>query len=332
MAFRSESRLVDLAMRLSADRRRGLGAALAAVLGAGVAGSGAERGGEAGGPEAEGPCGDRSAKANRCRKNRKCCTGLCDRKRGRCRCVPAGGACTETRNCCLRNGAQLSCANGVCAAPPKDGWSNQTTFGSMGTGPDNFFDPNGVSVSTDLKTVFVADYLNNRVSIWTRPDSKSTEWTNQTTFGVKGSGAGELHGPARVAVSTDTLSCFVSDFANDRISVWTRPDANSTVWTNQTTFGARGSGADQFRRPEGIPVSRDQLTIWVADTENNRIAVWTRPDAGSAAWSSQTTFGVAGSLPDELLEPIGVYASGDALTLYIADFNNNRMSVWNATS
>ncbi|MFM9105230.1 MAG: hypothetical protein ACKOWF_00850, partial [Chloroflexota bacterium] len=328
MASRIEDRLVELSLRLAADRRRGLGAALGALLGGKKAGAAAARGGEAGDPEAEGPCGDRSAKANRCRKNRKCCTGLCDRKRGRCRCVPAGGACTETRNCCLRNGVQLSCANGVCAAPPKDGWSNLTTFGSIGTGPENFFDPYGVSVSPDLKTAFIADFFNNRISIWTRPDNKSTDWANQTTFGVKGSGPGELYGPSRVAVSADTLTCFVADYDNDRISVWVRPDADSTSWTNQTTFGVRGSGAEDFRQPTGVALSRDQLTLWVADTENNRVSVWTRPDAASTSWSNQTTFGSVGSLPDEFLEPIGVAASGDALTLWITEFGNNRVSIW----
>jgi hypothetical protein len=65
---------------------------------------------------AEGPCGDGSPKANRCKKNRECCTGRCRKKkngRGRCRCFRPGEACTENQQCCpKRSGA--TCQNGIC--------------------------------------------------------------------------------------------------------------------------------------------------------------------------------------------------------------------------
>jgi predicted outer membrane repeat protein len=65
---------------------------------------------------AEGPCGDGSARANRCRKHRQCCTGRCRKKkngRGRCRCLRPGQACTTNQQCCpKRSGA--TCQDGVC--------------------------------------------------------------------------------------------------------------------------------------------------------------------------------------------------------------------------
>lgn len=324
MHSRIEVTLTQWATRVTATRRRGLGAALAALL------TRARTGGAdaTGNPAPEGPCGDGTGPVNRCRKNRQCCTGICDRSRKRCRCLPAGASCTESRNCCVRNGAPLTCSQGVCAVPPSNGWSNQTTFGSTGAGPDNFFDPYGVTVSPSQTTAWVADFLNNRVSVWTRPDSKSTAWSNQTTFGVKGSGLGELHGPARVAVSSDTLTCWVTDYANDRVSVWTRPDAGSATWTNQTTFGVRGSGPNDFRRPVGVAVSGDQLMVWIADSENNRVSIWTRPDAASTAWVNQTTFGAIGSNATEFVTPVGLTVSADGLSVWVADYGNNRISVW----
>lgn len=75
-------------------------------------------------PDAEGPCGDGTIKANRCSKNRQCCTGVCQRKRkgetGRCRCFQHGRPCTANRNCC----GSAKCTGGVCggaAAPVPTG-------------------------------------------------------------------------------------------------------------------------------------------------------------------------------------------------------------------
>ncbi|MFM9108365.1 MAG: hypothetical protein ACKOWF_16895, partial [Chloroflexota bacterium] len=69
-------------------------------------------------PSPSGPCG-----TNRCRRNKDCCTGICNTRRsdrnrdgsGRCRCIERGRTCAEDRNCC----GSLGCHAGKClAAPP----------------------------------------------------------------------------------------------------------------------------------------------------------------------------------------------------------------------
>lgn len=65
----------------------------------------------------EGPCGNGGPKANRCKRNRQCCTGFCKKKRGkkynRCRCRREGQSCTENRNCCPRQTGR-TCIEGTC--------------------------------------------------------------------------------------------------------------------------------------------------------------------------------------------------------------------------
>ena len=63
---------------------------------------------------AEGPCGNGSAKANECSKDKDCCTRVCDKKKGRCRCQKLGRGCTEDRNCCANFGQPMTCQNGAC--------------------------------------------------------------------------------------------------------------------------------------------------------------------------------------------------------------------------
>jgi hypothetical protein len=60
----------------------------------------------------EGPCGDGSRRDNSCERARDCCTGICKRKR--CRCRHQGGRCTATRNCCQVAGQALVCDEGTC--------------------------------------------------------------------------------------------------------------------------------------------------------------------------------------------------------------------------
>ena len=71
----------------------------------------------AGKPGKAGPCGDGKRKDNICKKNKDCCTGICDVKlgkknkdgKGRCRCVRTGDACEQDKNCC-----NAPCNGGVC--------------------------------------------------------------------------------------------------------------------------------------------------------------------------------------------------------------------------
>jgi DNA-binding beta-propeller fold protein YncE len=356
-------------------------------------------------PGAEGPCGNGSRKANICTRNKDCCTGLCNTKagktnkdgRGRCRCVPRGAACRESRNCCNRlscrdgvcatggsgcttdrdctgatdtctggtctcgGGAACAggtpiCSSGMCVACATDSdcsgvtpfccvgscaavvWGNQTTFGSQGFDPNQFYQPPGVALSGDGLTAAVADTGNHRISVWTRTTATGTDWTPQTTFGSDsygGSGSTEFDFPNAVALTGDGLTAVVADTNNYRISVWTRPGTtggDATNWTNQTTFGDRdGPGPGQFTNPAGVALSVDGLTVAVADPGNNRISVWTRTTATGTDWTPQTTFGSQGSDPNQFSGPRGVALSVDGRTAVIADLNNNRISVWTIT-
>jgi DNA-binding beta-propeller fold protein YncE len=58
--------------------------------------------------------------------------------------------------------------------------------------------------------------------IWTRPDATSTSWSFSAKFGTQGSGDSNLSGPYSVAVSADSLTAWVADFSNNRISIWTQ--------------------------------------------------------------------------------------------------------------
>ena len=148
-------------------------------------------------------------------------------------------------------------------------------------------------------------------------------WANQTTFGSHGSGASQFYVPSGVAVAADGQTAWVADTGNDRIAVWTK---SGGAWSNLTTFGSQGSGASQFSIPFGVAVAADGQTAWVADTDNHRIAVWTK---SGGAWSNLTTFGSGpGSGASQFSIPFGVAVAADGQTAWVADTGNHRIAVW----
>jgi DNA-binding beta-propeller fold protein YncE len=233
-------------------------------------------------------------------------------------------------------------------------FSLQTTFGAPCDGTctsDQFNLPFSVVASADGRTAWIADSGANRVSVWTRPDASSTAWDCQVNFGSGGCtpgncGPSQMYQPGAVAVSRDALTAWVSDTgsttsSNGRIQVWTRPDAASTEWTWKGNIGSYGSLAGQFKRPRGIYLDQDGLTMFVADDVNNRVSVWTRSISDNPwTWTHRVNFGACGSQEAACTatsadggfnRPIGVVTSIDGNTAYIADFNNKRVAVWKRT-
>ena len=146
-------------------------------------------------------------------------------------------------------------------------WQPQTTFGVNAAGRSEFSFPHGVAVAADEQTVWVSD--NNRVAVWTKDGGS---WRSQTTFGSGGDGPDEFRNPHGVAVATDGQTVWLADRNNNRVAVWTTAGGN---WRPQRLIGDNGSGRGEFRAPGGVAISADGLAVWVADTENDRIAVWT---------------------------------------------------------
>ncbi|MFM9107277.1 MAG: hypothetical protein ACKOWF_11345, partial [Chloroflexota bacterium] len=215
-------------------------------------------------------------------------------------------------------------------------WAYETQMGTgtPGSGNTQFTEPVRVFVSADGLTAYMADWGNNRIAIWTRPDANSLNWAYHSQMGTGTSGSTQttFDQPFGVRVSGDGLTAWIADTYNKRIAVWTRPDAGSTAWAYQTQLGTGtwGSGNNEFALPQGVWVSADTLTAWVADTFNSRIMIWTRPNAASTTWAFQTKLGTGTgqSSNDSFNFPTDVFVSGDGLTAWVADNNNNRIAIW----
>lgn len=214
------------------------------------------------------------------------------------------------------------------SSPGTADWAPQIAFGSEGSASDQFDFPSGVAVTADGRSALVTDGNNQRVSVWRRSSASAVDWSPQITFGSAGSASDQFDLPAGLSVTADGLTALVADRSNNRISVWKRSSPSGVDWSPLTTFGSLGSARDQLTFAHDVTLMADDLTALVGDTDNDRVAVWTRPDVSSAAWSPQAIFGSQGSGPTQFQGAAGVAVTADGLTVLVADRANDRISVW----
>ncbi|MFM9107196.1 MAG: hypothetical protein ACKOWF_10930 [Chloroflexota bacterium] len=200
-------------------------------------------------------------------------------------------------------------------------WIFQSKFSGTPSGASG-----SLSISWDGLTIYLCDYNNSVVSVFTRPNLASTTWTQGASFGNTGPGA--VDSPIGSVLSPNELEFYVADSNNSRISIFTRPDLSSQSWSYATSFGSAGSGTGQFATPSGMAIAPNGLTIWVADKSNNRVQVWSRPSLASLSWTYLTAFGTIGSGNGQFSGPYAVTASNGGGYVYVADTGNNRVSVW----
>ena len=127
----------------------------------------------------------------------------------------------------------------------------------------SFNEPWGVAVSPDGRFVYVADTWNHRIQKFSADGRFLDMW------GVFGQDAGEfsMWGPRDLVVDNNG-NLLVMDTGNKRIKVF---DANGNFISQ---YGEFGFEPGQFDEPVGIAFDRNSNRIYVADTWNQRVQVF----------------------------------------------------------
>jgi sugar lactone lactonase YvrE len=140
-----------------------------------------------------------------------------------------------------------------------------------------FNNPEGMVVSPDGKTLYIADSRNNRIRKMDLATGTVGTIAGRAFPGSNdgvGDGAG-FYAPKAVAVTPDGKILYVSDSGNNMIR---KIDLSNNTVTTVAGKGALTSGMDDgigvaasFRQPRGIVISPDGSILYVADTKNNLI-------------------------------------------------------------
>ena len=87
-------------------------------------------------------------------------------------------------------------------------------------------------------------------------------------------------------------------------------------------FGKIGPSAGELQQPEGICLSPDEVELFVADTFNHRVQVFSPDGQFLRMWGSY------GSGPGHLRYPSDIKISGSREETFVSDCRNHRVSVF----
>ena len=207
---------------------------------------------------------------------------------------------------------------------PATGPFNLADRRGPGSESGQFRDPIGVAVSPD-GVIAVVDSGNARVQRFDRDGEFLDIWGDDEE-GVTFTRTANGLGPTGITMAPEGIT-WVADTWGHRVVAL---DANGaiiqTIGAETVDTGDDPGGVDEaggrFFGPRGIAVSDD--AIYVVDTGNERVQLFTRDGAFVDAW------GGYGSAPDQLIEPVGIALGPDG-NVYVADSGNARISIFTPT-
>jgi DNA-binding beta-propeller fold protein YncE len=230
-------------------------------------------------------------------------------------------------------------------------------WGGYSSKPGSLIFPRGVAVAAD-GTVVVTDSENNRIDLFTP--------AGVFVRSVKPASGPALFRPYQTAPAVDG-SFWVADSGNNRVvhlgatgavigtfndngamaaprgialgangSVYVANATSSTVvrfspdGTKLATLATVGSGPTQVKSPHGLRIAGERL--FVADAGNDRVVVLGTgvqgDPPGPPGGQPIGTFGTTGNNAGQFDDPRGVAVDPTDGDIAVADFANNRISVW----
>jgi DNA-binding beta-propeller fold protein YncE len=202
-------------------------------------------------------------------------------------------------------------------------WWNQRiqSWTSTGTQPRSFGyrgtvdDPGSINFAWDVaiqpgtNRVFVANRESHEVEVFENDGRFVTRWGN------RGAANGQFTFPQGIDFDPNDGTLLIADSANNRVQRFRIDTAGRGTWL--ATYGGSGTAAGQFSQPTGISVGEDG-TIWVADTDNNRIQ---KRNPTTGAW---TAYAQPGGGVLSFRRPWGVTANPDG-TVWVTDSGRGRV-------
>jgi sugar lactone lactonase YvrE len=203
------------------------------------------------------------------------------------------------------------------------------------------------SVYSDGTRLFVADTSNHRILVWNSIPTTHGQAANfvlgqpnltSNTLNNGGISSSRIYFPS--GVFGDGTRLFVADTNNHRVLIWnTLPTSNgqaADLVLGQSFFNTNAAGTTNATLRFPASVYSDGTHLFVADTSNYRVMAWnTLPTSNGQAADfvlgqpnfTSATVNNGGISASRMSYPKSVF--GDGLRLFVADYTNSRVLVWN---
>ena len=253
--------------------------------------------------------------------------------------------------------AALINANGVLGQPD---YTTNTIITPPTT--DSLDGPSYLALDPVDHRLFVADQVNNRVLVYPLDTNNNiTTKTATYVFGQPDFVSNSPHvdtqngfnGEHGLAYDSTYKRLFVADQSNSRVLVFDAAPAtllangyneNAFAVIGQSTFGTHvGSAAkNRLKFPRGVAYDTDNKRLFVAEQTNDRVTVFDvspaaltavpmGEDAEAVLGQASYTAHVAADTQDGMTQPAGVAYDSTYSRLFVSDFTNNRVTVYDAS-
>jgi len=196
-----------------------------------------------------------------------------------------------------------------------------SAFGQPGNGAGQFNTPKGLTYDS-AGYLYIVDSGNDRVVL-----AQSGEVINAA--GTAGSALGQFQGPVNLGV--DHRGIYVADTGNSRVQSFTPATTDDGGQSIPFKFLQATSTQLGLTQPSGVTLIDDSLTekVYVADTGNNRVILYTIPsqdaDALQAVWNNMVSHASSGDLVGAS-SYFSVASSGNYLQAFLAIGSANAIS------
>lgn len=226
-----------------------------------------------------------------------------------------------------------------------------TTANRGGTAAANTLNaPTAVLYDPVNQRLYISDTGNNRVLIFTSAITSNGQSANivlgQSNFTQSAPSVTQdgLASPEAVAINTSNNQVAVADRDNNRVLVWSSLPLTSGQAANfvlgQSSFTASNFGVSDsaLHAPRGASFDSNTGYLYVADTDNNRVLIWTAAigvnNQAANRVLGQATMNTSTALPtsaQSLRQPSRVTVGSSSGVVYISDTGNNRSLIWTSS-
>lgn len=229
----------------------------------------------------------------------------------------------------------------------QQGFSSTTANRGGSVAANTLNAPTAVLYDPVNQRLYVSDTGNNRVLIYTgniEEDGISADLViGQANFtqGAPSANRAGLASPEAVAINTSNNHVAVADRDNNRVLVWSSlplsNGAQASFVLGQSGFNSSnfGTSASALHTPRGVSYDANTGYLYVADSDNNRVLVWSAAITGNnqmanfvLGQSNFTTSAPQTTSAQSMRQPTRVTVSESSGILYVTDTGNNRALIW----
>ncbi|MBL8024703.1 MAG: beta-propeller fold lactonase family protein, partial [Elusimicrobia bacterium] len=229
------------------------------------------------------------------------------------------------------------------------GQSNFSGF-QIQTSQSGMYIPNGLSYDSAGQRLFVADRFNNRVLVFnaaTLSNGQNADYVlGQTNFTSGGSAASQnrMNNPTHIKFDGINNRLYVPDYLNNRVLVFDVSSVsngqNAIYVLGQPNFTSTTANITQsgLGGPYGVEFATSTNKLYVAEYTNSRVMVYDASSLSNGMNASyvigQSTFNTntAATSQNGLKNPTGLAYDPGASRLFVSDYNNNRVMVFDVNT